>query len=169
MQADAAEAVLEHDPARAAKPLRSIRGSAHDALAEMRRMVGVLGETHERGPQPGLAQLPGLIRGTSRWKWRASPCRSRLRSTSTAYRIVQEALTNVRKHAGAAPATVRLTWSADQLEVAVATTRPGAERPRRRHGLVGMRERVAHPRRAAARRRGRRRRLRGHRADCRVA
>src|SRR5918992_6395167 len=64
VQADAAEAALEQDPERAAQPLRAIRGSAHDALGEMRRMLGVLREQDEgseHGPQPGLAQLPELL------------------------------------------------------------------------------------------------------------
>ena len=65
VQADAAEAALAHDPDRAAKPLAAIRGSAHDALAEMRRMVGVLGETHERGPRRRCAA--SAARRTTRW------------------------------------------------------------------------------------------------------
>ena len=66
VQADAAEAALEHDPARAATPLRSIRGSAHDALAEMRRMVGVLGETHERGSAARARAAARADRGVRR-------------------------------------------------------------------------------------------------------
>jgi len=142
VQADAAEAALEHDPARAATPLRSIRGSAHDALAEMRRMVGVLGETHERGPQPGLAQLPGLIEGNITFEQHCDPVPVPASLDLTAYRIVQEALTNVRKHAGSAPVTVRLTWRPDQLEVAIRDHGPGPNGHGDGHGLVGMRERV---------------------------
>jgi signal transduction histidine kinase len=142
VQADAAEAALEQDPARAATPLRSIRGSAHDALAEMRRMVGVLGETHERGPQPGLAQLPGLIAGNTTLTVEGEPVPVPASLDLTAYRIVQEALTNVRKHAGSAPATVRLTWSADALRIVVRDHGPGPNGHGDGHGLVGMRERV---------------------------
>jgi signal transduction histidine kinase len=142
VQADAAEAALEHDPARAATPLRSIRGSAHDALAEMRRMVGVLGETHERGPQPGLAQLPGLIQGNVTLEVQGDPVPVPASLDLTAYRIVQEALTNVRKHAGSAPTTVRLAWRADALEVRVRDHGPGPNGHGDGHGLVGMQERV---------------------------
>jgi signal transduction histidine kinase len=60
----------------------------------------------------------------------------------TAYRIVQEALTNVRKHAHGAPATVRLTWSPDLLELTVRDTGPGPNGSDGGHGLVGMQERV---------------------------
>ncbi len=144
VQADAAEAALEHDPARAATPLRSIRGSAHDALAEMRRMVGVLGETHERGPQPGLAQLPGLLAGAGHvtFEQEGEPVPVAASLDLTAYRIVQEALTNVRKHAGSAPTTVRLTWATDSLTVLVRDHGPGPNGRGDGHGLVGMRERV---------------------------
>jgi len=142
VQADAAEAALEHDPARAATPLRSIRGSAHDALAEMRRMVGVLGETHERGPQPGLAQLPALITDNVTFEQQGEPVPVPASLDLTAYRIVQEALTNVRKHAGSAPATVRLEWRPAALEIAVRDHGPGPNGHGDGHGLVGMRERV---------------------------
>jgi signal transduction histidine kinase len=142
VQADAAEAALELDPARAATPLRSIRGSAHDALAEMRRMVGVLGATNERGPQPGLAQLPGLIQANVSLEVVGEPVPVPASLDLTAYRIVQEALTNVRKHAGGAPTTVRLTWGAEVLQVAVHDTGPGPNGHGDGHGLVGMRERV---------------------------
>jgi signal transduction histidine kinase len=145
VQADAAEAALEHDPARAASPLRSIRGSAHDALAEMRRMVGVLGETHERGPQPGLAQLPALVEQagvTVTLEIDGEPRAVPVSLDLTAYRIVQEALTNVRKHAGSAPTTVRVAWRPDALELAVRDTGPGPNGGEDGHGLVGMRERA---------------------------
>ena len=143
VQADAAEAALEHDPARAATPLRSIRGSAHDALAEMRRMVGVLGETHERGPQPGLAQLPALIQESgATLEMTGEPVAVPASLDLAAYRIVQEALTNVRKHAGSAPTTVRVTWREDALELDVRDHGPGPNGHGEGHGLVGMRERV---------------------------
>jgi signal transduction histidine kinase len=143
VQADAAEAALEYDPARAATPLRSIRGSAHDALAEMRRMVGVLGETHERGPQPGLAQLPALIQESgATLEVTGEPSAVPASLDLAAYRIVQEALTNVRKHAGSAPTTVRITWHDAMLELDVRDHGPGPNGHGEGHGLVGMRERV---------------------------
>jgi signal transduction histidine kinase len=143
VQADAAEAALEKDPARAARPLQSIRGSAHDALAEMRRMVGVLGETHERGPQPGLAQLPALIdQAGATLQVEGEPVAVPASLDLAAYRIVQEALTNVRKHAGGAPTTVRITWRSDALALHVRDSGPGPNGHGEGHGLVGMRERV---------------------------
>jgi signal transduction histidine kinase len=108
----------------------------------MRRMVGVLGETRERGPQPGLAQLPGLIEGNVSLEVVGEPVPVPASLDLTAYRIVQEALTNVRKHAGGAPTTVRLTWTAAALHVAVRDAGPGPNGHGDGHGLVGMRERV---------------------------
>jgi signal transduction histidine kinase len=147
VQADAAEAALAHDPALAARPLQTIRGTARDALVEMRRMLGVLrdGEAAEHGPQPGLGQLPALVdhaglpvRLTVEGEPRALPPSLDL----TAYRIVQEALTNVRKHAPQAHASVNVCWQPALLELVVRDGGPGANGALGGHGLVGMRERV---------------------------
>jgi signal transduction histidine kinase len=147
VQADAAEAALGHDPALAGPPLQTIRGTARDALVEMRRMLGVLrdGEAAEHGPQPGLAQLPALVdhagvpvRLTVTGKPRPLPPSLDL----TAYRIVQEALTNVRKHAPEAHAIVDVSWQPELLELVVRDRGPGANGALGGHGLVGMRERV---------------------------
>ena len=151
VQADAAEAALEHDPARAGAPLRTIRGSAHDALAEMRRMLGVLREGDEgfdHGPQPGLAQLAELLDHARaggvplELEVEGEPRPLAPSLDLTAYRIVQEALTNVRKHAPGAPTTVRLAWSPATLELAVRDAGPGPNGTGDGHGLVGMQERV---------------------------
>ena len=151
VQADAAEAALEHDPARAGAPLRTIRGSAHEALGEMRRMLGVLREEDEgseHGPQPGLAQLPALLEHARsagvpvelRVAGEPRPLSASL--DLTAYRILQEALTNVRKHAPGAPAVVRLAWSPATLELGVRDAGPGSNGSEGGHGLIGMQERV---------------------------
>jgi signal transduction histidine kinase len=151
VQADAAEAALEHDPARAGAPLRTIRGSAHDALAEMRRMLGVLragDEGSEHSPQPGLAQLPELVEHAQAaglpvaLEVDGEPRPLAPSLDLTAYRIVQEALTNVRKHAPGAPTTVRLAWSPATLELAIRDSGPGPNGSSDGHGLVGMQERV---------------------------
>jgi signal transduction histidine kinase len=151
VQADAAEAALEHDPQRAAQPLRTIRGSAHDALDEMRRMLGVLregDEGFEHGPQPGLAQLPELLEHARaggvpiELEVEGEPRPLAPSLDLTAYRIVQEALTNVRKHAPGAPTTVRLGWSPGALELTIRDAGPGPNGHAGGHGLVGMQERV---------------------------
>jgi signal transduction histidine kinase len=153
IQADAAEAALDRDPSLAQAPLHAIRSSAAEALADMRRLLGVLREAedgNELTPQPGLAQLEPLIERvqgagvevtlTQTGEPRALPASLDL----SAYRILQEALTNVRKHAGGAPAEVSLDWQEARLRLRVADRGPGANGTASGdgHGLVGMRERV---------------------------
>jgi signal transduction histidine kinase len=153
IQADGAEAALDRDPGLARRPLEAIRHSAEDSLGEMRRLLGVLRDDDagaELEPQPGLAQLPALVE-----RARASGMEVTLDVTGTprplhasldlsAFRIVQEALTNVRKHADGAPTNVRVTWNGAWLTLDVRDA--GSGRAARvngdGHGLVGMRERV---------------------------
>jgi signal transduction histidine kinase len=151
IQAGAAEAALERDPGLAGPPLAAIRSSSEQALGEMRRMLGVLrtaGEGDELAPQPGLARLPELVEHA-----RAAGVEVTLEVAGTprplpasvdlsAFRIVQEALTNVRKHASGAPATVRVGWEPQALALAVRDRGPGGAPADGGHGLVGMRERV---------------------------
>jgi signal transduction histidine kinase len=153
VQADAADAALERDSELAKRPIAAIRGSAVEALTEMRRLLGVLrtveGEP-DLGPLPGLAELPALLE-----RARESGQAVRLSIDGTprplpssvdlsAYRIVQEALTNATKHAPGAPVAVGLHWSPDALRVEVRDHGPGTHGapPPDAHGLVGMRERV---------------------------
>jgi len=161
IQSDAAEAALARDPSLAREPLQTIRGSAAEALAEMRRLLEVLredGEGSELEPQPGLAQLPALLEragaaGPVTLEVEGEPRPLPASVDLSAYRILQEALTNVRKHAGGAAATVRLGWRPAALEIAVRDAGTGAngsttgtQSPSGSgtsgHGLLGMRERV---------------------------
>ena len=125
----------------------------------MRRLLGVLradGVVADLDPQPGLVQLPALVERVSasgvpvtvevRGEPRSMPASVDL----SAYRIVQEALTNVGKHAAGAAADVRLTWLPDSLSLEVRDHGTNAAHPANGngngnggcHGLVGMRERV---------------------------
>jgi signal transduction histidine kinase len=154
IQSDAAEAAIDHDPALAREPLRTIRGSAGEALGEMRRLLGVLREEGEDGeltPQPGLAQVPALVESLRaagvavELELRGAPRTVAASIDLSGYRIVQEALTNVRKHAPGAAAEVCLQWGDEALELSVRNG-PSGVAPRAGdsggHGLVGMRERV---------------------------
>jgi len=137
--------------------LGSIENSAHQAMSELRRLLGVLrredGGPRSPEPQPGLGQLAQLIDQvrqaglpvdlTVAGQPHALPGSVDL----SAYRIVQEALTNVLKHAGPTATSIALSYGPAEVTLAV-TNRPpssppeaGGERPG--HGLIGMRERVA--------------------------
>ncbi len=132
--------------------LSSIRQTGNEALSEMRRLVTMLRAEGDAplGPQPRLDALPSLIDSAS-----AHGPRTRLEVAGTArdlppgldltvYRIVQEALTNVRRHAGASECVVRLTYGPGEVRLEVVDDgRGGGAAPARGgHGLVGMQERV---------------------------
>ncbi|MFI8995897.1 sensor histidine kinase [Streptomyces sp. NPDC053542] len=162
VQADGAAYVLKSAPEQARQALETISGTGRQALAEMRRLLGVLrtGEGAEGGeyvPQPGVDQLADLVeqvRGaglpvefTVGGRERPLPSGVEL----TAYRIVQEALTNTRKHGGpGVGATVRLVYGEERLELLVEDDGRGAQHELyeeggadgQGHGLIGMRERV---------------------------
>jgi signal transduction histidine kinase len=153
IQAAAAAEVIDSDPSRARAPLDSIQATAREAVEELRRLLGVLRddrETAEFAPQPNLGGLDDLIdrareAGISvelslEGERRELPAGIEL----AAYRIVQEALTNVRKHAGAARARVSLSYRPSCLELLVEDDGPGATGASGAgHGLVGMHERAA--------------------------
>ena len=153
VQAGAAEEVLRTAPEGALDPIRAVQDTGRQALAEMARLLGMLrrdGEELGLAPQPGLDDLETLIAETRRAglpvelqvEGERQPLP--LGADLSAYRIVQEALTNTRKHAGDAGATVTLRYAADALELEVVDTGDGAAKSvSGGHGLVGMRERVA--------------------------
>jgi signal transduction histidine kinase len=153
VQAEAAEEMLAGDPERARRPLRKVQRTGREALVELRRLLGVLREEDaaaERGPQPGLADLDVLIADVEEAglpvellvEGEPVPLPSGI--DLSAYRIVQEALTNSLKHAGRARATVALTYSKDVLDLEVSDDgRGNAASNGAGHGLAGMRERVA--------------------------
>jgi signal transduction histidine kinase len=167
VQAGAARRVLERDPARATESLSAIEESAREAVAELHGLLGTLRHgtnggddaQPETGPVAaaphGLAELEALAAdSTANGVPTTISVIGEPREASTvvgltAYRLVQEALTNVRKHAGpGASAEVRLRWTDDALEVEVGDTgrgradaRPAGEAPGL--GQVGMHERVA--------------------------
>ncbi len=154
IQADAAEAALDADPARARVPLQTIRRSAAEALTEMRRLLAVLRADEPGGelaPSPGLGRLPALIdraraAGVEVTLEVTGPARPVPASLDlSAYRIVQEALTNVGKHAAGAPASMVLDWGQDALAIEIhnpGTNLEPADSNGAGHGLIGMRERV---------------------------
>ena len=156
IQADAAEAALEHDLELARGPVTTIRQAAHTAMAEMRRLLGMLDDNDDgdhadgRVPLPGLGQLPALVDAV---RAAGVPLTVQIAGTRreipasvdlSAYRIVQEALTNVRKHAACAPTTLSVAWLPDAVRLEVRDRGPGLRAVTNGdgHGIVGMRERV---------------------------
>ncbi|EWM18881.1 sensor histidine kinase [Kutzneria sp. 744] len=152
VQADMGRLVFDRKPAVAAAALGVIETTGRDALAELRRMLGVLRDTESRGvlgPAPGLARLDGLVARTAAAGVnvdvvvRGTPRPLPAGVDVSAYRIVQEALTNVVKHAGTPTCRVTVVYGQDAVLLTVTDDgRGGPPRPGG-HGLVGMRERAA--------------------------
>ncbi len=153
VQAGAARRVLGTDPDRAATVLASIEESGRQAVGELHKLVSFLrsGDEVEHGrPQPRLDDLDRLFEQTRtagvavdlRVVGRPRPVPASVELS--AYRIVQEALTNALKHAGPVPATVVLTYTQGSLDVEVVNRRGSVDSdPGGGRGLVGMRERAA--------------------------
>jgi signal transduction histidine kinase len=155
-QAEGGRYVAAKDPAAAAAALATIAETGRTALTDMRSLLGVLGSEREPAatqPQPTLDDLPDLVQ---RLRASGQPVSLRVEGSPqpmdraahlAAYRLVQEALTNVVKHAGPdVAAEVVLTWSRQALRLHV-TDRgappPAADGvPTGGHGLTGMRERL---------------------------
>ncbi|WP_326688794.1 MULTISPECIES: sensor histidine kinase [unclassified Streptomyces] len=164
VQADGAAYVLDTAPDQARMALETISGTGRQALAEMRRLLGVLrtgdGGKRDGGeyvPQPGVEQVADLVeqvRGaglTVNFRIEGTPRSLPSSVELTAYRIVQEALTNTRKHGGPdVGASVLLRYGDDELSVLAEDDGRGAQRELYQdggtdglgHGLIGMRERV---------------------------
>jgi signal transduction histidine kinase len=154
VQAGAAETLLASDPGRAVEPVRAVQETGRQALAEMKRLVGMLREGDEEiglAPQPGLAQLGALVAEAreaglaAELEVRGAPRPLPPGVELSAYRIVQEALTNAIKHAECRNVRVAIRYAAHDLELEVADDGRGAPDGGNGggHGLVGMRERVA--------------------------
>ncbi|MFM9608288.1 sensor histidine kinase [Streptomyces niveiscabiei] len=156
VQAGLAGFVFDSDRDTARAALSTISGTSAEALDELRRMLRVLRASDEDGapatPMPGLARLGEMVE-----RVRSGGVRVGLRTEGTvrplapgvelcAYRVVQEALTNVLKHAPGAAASVELRYGPRQLEVSVVNDGQGVipdkVPPGSGHGLMGMRERA---------------------------
>lgn len=154
VQAETARLTTPGLPADGATRLLAIGDTARTALTEMRRLLGVLREDADTGvqrqPQPGLGQLLDLVdasrdaAGSSTRLIVSGPI-TRLDPgiEVTAYRIVQEALTNARRHAPGAAVDVELRYGEADLALRVRDNGPGSTAAPSGHGLLGMRERAA--------------------------
>jgi signal transduction histidine kinase len=153
VQAGAERRVLDESQRSTREVLGTVEEIGRNALTEMRRLVGMLrtDDDDPLAPQPGLRDLPTLV-GQVReaglpveLKIDGEPRDLPVGLELSAYRIVQEALTNALKHAGDARARVHVRYGDDSLELEVIDDGAGApaELASGGHGLVGMRERVA--------------------------
>jgi signal transduction histidine kinase len=153
LQAGAERRVLDGANASTREVLETVERAGRSALTEMRRLLGMLrGDANEPlTPQPGLTDVPVLV---SQLREAGLPVELHVEGERrelpigielSAYRIVQEALTNALKHAGEASASVNIRYGSDSLELEIADDGTGASTPVSSggHGLVGMRERVA--------------------------
>jgi len=175
VQAGAARRVLDSSPGDAREALLAVEASGRDAMTELRRLLGLLAPLGETGadeggpggadlsPQPGMVQIPALL---DRVRAAGLPAElsvdapaGALRSLLpgpdlAAYRVVQEALTNVMKHAGQARTAVRIEYRPRELLITVcddgrpADAGPAAHAPGQPpgpggRGLIGLRERIA--------------------------
>lgn len=154
IQAGGALRALEKRPTEARAALEAIRVTGRQALIDMRRMLGILGEGATQGPLPGLDGLTDLLEQvraaglTVELAQEGSPQSFDAALELSAYRIIQEALTNSLKHAGGGRARVTMRYGPRSLDISIDDERgPGAvppiEPPHDARGLVGMRERVA--------------------------
>lgn len=151
VQAGAAAQVVDDDPTYVRQALNNIRSTGADALGEMRRVVSMLRDSMDEPlhPQPGLEGVDVLVAdaingglevaveivGTPR----ALPPGLDL----AAYRIVQEALTNARRHSGATRADLTVTYTDSSVHVEVRDDGTGGHGSSDGHGVIGMRERAA--------------------------
>lgn len=155
IQTQAVRRRLGPENAKEAADLAAVEATAREALAEMRRLFGVLRASDESAslaPQPGLAELPRLVEKAGggdvavRLEVEGEPFELPPGADLAAFRIAQEGLTNALRHAGATEVTVRLRYGPGDVEVEVLDDGRGlgaAERRAGGHGLVGVRERVA--------------------------
>ncbi len=157
IQAGAGRRLVLEDPEQGKTALVRIEESGRQALAELRRLLTLLRNpddvSHDRSPQPGLAQLPALLESFRDAGLRVSALAPATVSSGPlpadldlcAYRIIQEALTNCAKHAPGSRVDVSVACQGDELRILVLDEGPGAEiriGQGAGQGLVGMRQRV---------------------------
>lgn len=154
LQSGAARQMLDRDPERARQPLLAVEESGRQALDDMHRLLSILRRENDeaaRAPIVGLAQLDDLVAHMNDVGLQVKPVVEGVARPLppslelSAYRIIQEALTNTLKHAGPAAATVTVRYRATEIEIEVADNGRGHSTGGLMggHGLVGMRERAA--------------------------
>ncbi|HEX3003649.1 MAG TPA: histidine kinase [Angustibacter sp.] len=151
VQAGAASEVMATSPDQAHASLERIQDAGQQALHELRRLLGVLRTEDDEptSPAPGLSAVPELVQGLRAAGMRVtfsdpSGCTTRLDAGTdlTAYRVVQEALTNALKHGQGDAVDLSIERTGDRVQLSVVGGR-SSRAPASGHGLIGMKERVA--------------------------
>ncbi|MEV0199166.1 histidine kinase [Nonomuraea sp. NPDC050691] len=150
VQAEAGPYAVRSAPERAERAFRAIADTGREAQGQLRRMLNLLRDDGSaRAPQPTLDGLPDLVARVSatgpavRMAVTGTPSALPADAEVAAYRIIQEALTNMVKHARATTGEVRLDWRDDELMITISDDGRGPAPGGGGHGLVGMRERAA--------------------------
>jgi signal transduction histidine kinase len=154
VQAGVALHLMDEQPGQSRSALVAIKQASNDALGELRSVLDVLRQGDEappRSPASGLAHLDSLVSGAGatglevRTRVEGTPRPLSAGTDLAAYRIIQEALTNVTRHAGPATASVLVRYTKDGLSVQVDDDGRGPSSPNGTggNGILGMRERVA--------------------------
>jgi signal transduction histidine kinase len=156
VQAGAADRQVEHDPDAAKATLRMIRTQGRETMTALRQLVGIVRdpetETDDRKPQPSLVRLDDLLTGARDAGMVIEVTTSgeaialSAPVDQTAYRVVQEALTNARRHAPGAPVSIAISYAAEAVCIVVENPVDDSQHltasASDHHGLLGMRERV---------------------------
>ncbi|WP_242904751.1 sensor histidine kinase [Actinomadura terrae] len=153
IQAGVGSRVIDTQPGEARKSLDAIEATSRETLSGLRRMLGALRRADTPGtapldPAPGLADLDRLVAATAdagvrvdvHWRGERRPLPPDI--DLSAFRIVQEAVTNVVRHAGTPACEVHVDYRDDELSVEIVDDGVGVADPGSGFGLVGMRERV---------------------------
>jgi signal transduction histidine kinase len=153
VQAEVADTYLESDVDKSREAIRNVAATARSALNETRKIVGLLRDPDEGDPRPrlpGLDDVPGLVNRVREsglpvsLHIGANPPSLTAQITATTYRIVQESLTNVLRHAGPVPTQVGVEFDPGKVTIEVHNSRGHlpVNHQAHGHGLRGMHERV---------------------------
>ncbi|WP_208297757.1 histidine kinase [Actinophytocola oryzae] len=145
VQAEAGPVMLKRDPAKAEAAFEAIASAGRDAMVQLRRILQVLhtDEQPQAAPQPRLADLPTLVAASDmRFETTGRPFPVAPDVELAVYRITQEAITNVIRHAAATRAEIHLGWETDAVTIEITDDGTAPDVVRKGNGLIGIQERA---------------------------
>ncbi|GGS34168.1 sensor histidine kinase [Actinokineospora fastidiosa] len=144
LHADVAREAMDDDPATARESLAAVRSACGDVVRELRATLRALRSTDDSSPLPGLSRLDALTAGLDvDLHTTGTPVPLPAVADHTAYRVLQEALSNVRKHAGTTRVDITVDYRPDALRLHIRDHGRGAAGGGAGWGIIGMRERLA--------------------------